>query len=89
MRPDFDSVEAENRERAMELLELADLVIFVTTASRYADQVPWDVLARARARGVPLLAVVNRLPPDGGRRRCGPRRLPRSFSSASASSTRP
>ena len=62
--PDFDSVEAANRERAMELLELADLVIFVTTASRYADQVPWDVLARARARGVPLLAVVNRLPGD-------------------------
>ena len=63
--PDFDSVEAENREQAMELLELADLVIFVTTASRYADQVPWDVLARARAREVPLLAVVNRLPGDG------------------------
>ena len=64
--PDFDSVEVENRERAMELLEIADLVIFVTTASRYADQVPWDVLARARARAVPLLAVVNRLPPDAG-----------------------
>jgi energy-coupling factor transporter ATP-binding protein EcfA2 len=62
--PDFDSVELANRDLAMELLEVADLVIFVTTATRYADQVPWDVLARARERGVPLLGVLNRLPPD-------------------------
>ncbi len=64
--PDFDSVEAENREQALALLELADLVVFVTTATRYADQVPWAVLARARARGVPLLALVNRMPPEHG-----------------------
>ena len=62
--PDFDSVELENRTLAVELLEAADLVIFVTTASRYADQVPWTILARARQRGVPLLAVLNRLPPE-------------------------
>ncbi|MDQ2674650.1 MAG: dynamin family protein [Chloroflexota bacterium] len=62
--PDFDSVEAENREHALELLEVADLVIFVTTATRYADQVPWDVLGRARTRGVPLLAVLNRMPSE-------------------------
>ncbi len=62
--PDFDSVERENRALAVELLEAADLVVFVTTAARYADQVPWAVLGRARQRGVPLLAVLNRLPPD-------------------------
>lgn len=62
--PDFDSVELENRDKAMELLEVADLVIFLTTATRYADQVPWHVLGRARTRGVPLLAVVNRLPEE-------------------------
>ncbi|MCV0402879.1 MAG: GTPase domain-containing protein [Chloroflexi bacterium] len=62
--PDFDSIEADNRERALGLLEIADLVIFLTTATRYADQVPWEVLSRARARGVPLLAVLNRLPPE-------------------------
>jgi energy-coupling factor transporter ATP-binding protein EcfA2 len=62
--PDFDSVEAANREQALALLELADLVVFVTTATRYADQVPWAVLGRARTRGVPLLAVVNRMPTD-------------------------
>jgi len=62
--PDFDSVELANRELAVELLEAADLVVFVTTATRYADEVPWTVLARARHRGVPLLAVLNRLPAD-------------------------
>ena len=62
--PDFDSVEAFNRQTALGLLEVADLVIFVTTGTRYADRVPWDVLDRVVGRGVPLLAVVNRLPAD-------------------------
>jgi len=62
--PDFDSVERSNRELAVELLEAADLVVFVTTVTRYADQVPWDILARARQRGMPLLAVINRMPTD-------------------------
>jgi energy-coupling factor transporter ATP-binding protein EcfA2 len=64
--PDFDSVESENRDQALALLEVADLVVFVTTATRYADQVPWAVLERARARGVPLLAVINRMPAERG-----------------------
>lgn len=64
--PDFDSVELENRALAIELLEAADLVVFVTTATRYADQVPWAILDRVRQRGVPLLAVLNRLPPEAG-----------------------
>jgi energy-coupling factor transporter ATP-binding protein EcfA2 len=60
--PDIDSIEAENRRLAAELLEAADLLIVITTASRYADEAPWQMLARARERGVPLLAVLNRLP---------------------------
>src|SRR4029453_12794016 len=60
--PDVDSVEAENRRTAEELLQAADLCLFVTTAQRYADAVPWEFLRQARARGVPLLVVVNRLP---------------------------
>jgi hypothetical protein len=55
-------VEAENRKAADELLQAADLCLFITTAQRYADAVPWEFLRRARARGVPLLVVVNRLP---------------------------
>jgi energy-coupling factor transporter ATP-binding protein EcfA2 len=62
--PDFDSVELANRALAVELLEAADLVVYVTTATRYADEVPWTILERARQRGVPLLAVLNRLPPE-------------------------
>ena len=62
--PDFDRVERSDRALAVELMEAADLVIFVTTVTRYADQVPWDILARARQRGVPLMAVINRMPAD-------------------------
>ncbi|MGQ0849882.1 MAG: GTPase [Actinomycetota bacterium] len=67
--PDFDSVVTSNRVVATELLEAADLVVFVTTVTRYADQVPWSVLARARQRGVPLMMVLNRMPansPEAG-----------------------
>ncbi|MEO8510433.1 MAG: GTPase domain-containing protein [Chloroflexota bacterium] len=62
--PDIDSIEAENRRLAAELLEAADLLIVITTASRYADEAPWQMLTRARERGVPMLAVLNRLPTD-------------------------
>jgi energy-coupling factor transporter ATP-binding protein EcfA2 len=60
--PDFDSVELANRAVAIELLEAADVILFITTATRYADEVPWAMLHRARQRGAPLLAVMNRLP---------------------------
>ncbi|HET7473107.1 MAG TPA: GTPase domain-containing protein [Candidatus Limnocylindrales bacterium] len=62
--PDVDSVEHANRELADRLAEAADLCLFVTTATRYADRVPWAVLERARDRGLPLVVVVNRLPGD-------------------------
>lgn len=62
--PDIDSVETANRELAEALVEVADLCLFVTTASRYADRVPWLILARVQERGLPLTVVVNRLPPD-------------------------
>lgn len=67
--PDVDSVEHANRELADRLVEAADLCLFVTTASRYADRVPWTVLGRVRERGLPLIVVVNRMPPDPRERR--------------------
>lgn len=67
--PDIDSVERANRALADALVEAADLCVFVTTASRYADQVPWDVLGRAKERGLPLLVLINRLPADDAERR--------------------
>ena len=62
--PDIDSVEHANRELADRLVEAADLAVFVTTATRYADRVPWAVLDRVRERGLPLQVIVNRMPPD-------------------------
>jgi hypothetical protein len=62
--PDLDSIEHANRALADRLVEAADLGVFVTTATRYADRVPWDVLARIRERGLPMVGVVNRMPPD-------------------------
>jgi len=66
--PDIDSIEHPNRELADRLVEAADLAIFVTTATRYADRVPWAVLERVRERGLPLVVVVNRLPPGAADR---------------------
>ena len=62
--PDIDSVEHANRELADRLVEAADLCLFVTTATRYADRVPWAVLERVRERGLPLQVIVNRMPAD-------------------------
>ena len=61
--PDIDSVELANHDLAAQLLGAADLWLFVTTAARYADAVPWEYLARARERSVALGVVVNRVPP--------------------------
>lgn len=66
--PDVDSIEHANRELTDRLAEAADLGIFVTTATRYADRVPWEVLLRARDRGLPLVVVVNRMPPEAADR---------------------
>jgi len=62
--PDIDSVERDNRELADVLLEASDLCVFVTTATRYADLVPWQVLRRAQERGLPLVVLLNRVPVD-------------------------
>ena len=67
--PDLDSIESANRELADRLVEAADLSLFVTTATRYADRVPWVVLERVRERGLPLMVVVNRMPEDAGDQR--------------------
>jgi energy-coupling factor transporter ATP-binding protein EcfA2 len=66
--PDIDSLEHANRALADRLVEAADLCCFVTTATRYADRVPWAVLSRVEERGLPLLVVVNRMPPDAADR---------------------
>ncbi|WP_114853703.1 dynamin family protein [Brachybacterium sp. YJGR34] len=64
--PDLDSVAAGNRELARQLLRAADLWLFVTTANRYADAVPWEVLRGAAERDVTVDVVMNRLPAGPG-----------------------
>ena len=61
--PDIDSVVTANRELAEQLLAAADLWIFVTTAARYADAVPWDLLSSAAERGAVVAIVLDRVPP--------------------------
>jgi hypothetical protein len=63
--PDIDTVVDANRTLADRLLTAADLWLFVTTAARYADAVPWEVLRVARDRGTVLALVLDRVPPGG------------------------
>ncbi|WP_375432225.1 dynamin family protein [uncultured Friedmanniella sp.] len=61
--PDIDSVVSENRALAAQLLAAADLWLFVTSAARYADQVPWDFLLSAAERSAAVAVVLDRVPP--------------------------
>jgi hypothetical protein len=61
--PDIDSVVAENRQLAAQLLAAADLWLFVTSAARYADAVPWDFLLSAAERSAAVAVVLDRVPP--------------------------
>ncbi|MFB4285323.1 ABC transporter [Nonomuraea sp. MTCD27] len=62
--PDIDSVVTANRELAAQLLAAADLWLFVTTAARYADEVPWSFLRSARERSTALAVVLDRAPAE-------------------------
>ncbi len=62
--PDVDSVEERNRQLAAQLLAAADLWLFVTSAARYADQVPWGFLKQAAERSTAVAVVLDRTPED-------------------------
>ncbi len=62
--PDIDSVVESNRELARQLLAAADVWLFVTTAARYADAVPWELLRVARERSTALAVVLDRVPAE-------------------------
>ncbi|WP_448061226.1 ABC transporter [Cellulomonas hominis] len=59
--PDIDSIAEENRALAGQLLGAADVWLFVTTAARYADAVPWELLTVAARRSVRLAVVLDRV----------------------------
>lgn len=60
--PDIDSVVEEHHEIAHRMLDAADLWVFVTTASRYADAPSWALLRLAKERGARLVIVLSRVP---------------------------
>ncbi len=60
--PDIDSLVVENRLLAAELMCAADLWVMVTTASRYADAVPWHLLRTAKEYDATLVTVLDRVP---------------------------
>lgn len=62
--PDVDSVEEPNRILAGQLLAAADMWLFVTSAARYADQVPWEHLNAAAQRSAAVAIVLDRTAAD-------------------------
>ena len=62
--PDIDSVVEANRSLSRQLLAAADAWLFVTTAARYADAVPWELLQAAADRGTALSLVLDRVAPE-------------------------
>ncbi|WP_246081569.1 dynamin family protein [Nocardioides litoris] len=62
--PDVDSVEERNRLLAAQLLAAADLWLFVTSAARYADQVPWGFLRQAAERSTSVAIILDRTPDE-------------------------
>jgi energy-coupling factor transporter ATP-binding protein EcfA2 len=60
--PDVDSLVADNRVLAAELICAADIWIMVTTAARYADAVPWHLLRTAKEYDATLVTVLDRVP---------------------------
>jgi hypothetical protein len=64
--PDIDSTSARHRMVSEIMIDHADVVVFVSSALRYGDLVPWEVLRRAKSRGAPLLVVLNRVSTGSG-----------------------
>ncbi|RSS56082.1 ATP-binding protein [Streptomyces sp. WAC07061] len=60
--PDIDSLVVENRTLAAELICAADVWVMVTTASRYADAIPWHLLRTAKQYNATLITVLDRVP---------------------------
>ncbi|WP_405492779.1 dynamin family protein [Streptomyces sp. NBC_00096] len=60
--PDIDSLVVDNRTLAAELICAADVWVMVTTASRYADAVPWHLLRTAKQYKATLVTVLDRVP---------------------------
>ncbi len=62
--PDIDSTNTANHRSALGVLAAADVVVFVASALRYADLVPWEILRSVTERGIPVIHALNRITPE-------------------------
>lgn len=58
--PDVDSLEARNREAVEDLYLLSDVVVFVTSQEKYADEVPFQFLRRIYQDGKICFLLLNK-----------------------------
>jgi energy-coupling factor transporter ATP-binding protein EcfA2 len=58
--PDLDSLEAKNRQTAEDLYLLSDIVVFVTSQEKYADEVPYHFLRRIIEERRPYFLLLNK-----------------------------
>jgi hypothetical protein len=58
--PDLDSLELKNRQMVEDLQLLADLVIFVASQEKYADDVPFRFLSRLHLGEKPYFLLLNK-----------------------------
>ena len=62
--PDLDSVATANRDAAQDLYLLADVVVFVSSQEKYADEVPYGFLLRVLEERKPLYFILNKAQPN-------------------------
>ncbi len=60
--PDFDTVARRNQEVTRCIVPWADVILFVTSTEKYADQSAVDEFKNYGDLGVPIIAVLNRIP---------------------------
>jgi GTPase SAR1 family protein len=59
--PDLDSVETENRRFAEDVYLLADVVVFVSSQEKYADEVPFQFLEKVVRESKPYYFLLNKV----------------------------
>jgi energy-coupling factor transporter ATP-binding protein EcfA2 len=59
--PDLDSDLVDHQAEALAVTNAADAIVFVTSATRYGDALPWSILIR-EARRKPTAVLLNRVP---------------------------
>lgn len=58
--PDLDSDLESNRIKAQQLIQWADITLYVTTPQRYADEIPVSAIEVAASLGSTVIPVLNR-----------------------------